>query len=399
MRITYRSERLMTSVTGLISAIALLTTMYRAAMRPVQWWQNRNSHWVNLDARDPSFEIVLAALEKRFPRVFDRSTLLYVNEHNNRVSVLSSPGDYETHRHYQVKKLFDGDVEVNFILDGHKIGVAYDKADEPMSDRKPNSRPTLRFRANSSAAKHAVEKYLTGIIESHDRSKPTLRMLNSWNDWRVISYAPVRNLDHVILADGKKDAIVADLDRFLRSEDKYALITRPYTRGYLFYGPPGTGKTSMAKALANHFELDVYYLNLADVKSDAALHEAIADVTARSLLVLEDIDSIHAATDREQESNKVTSTGLLNALDGMITPHGLITVITTNHRDTLDEALIRSGRVDMEVEFDVATADQLLAMWASTVGGTPHFSVDNYVGKAPAAFMEEIAKAIDGVTL
>jgi ATP-dependent 26S proteasome regulatory subunit len=31
------------------------------------------------------------------------------------------------------------------------------------------------------------------------------------------------------------------------------------------------------------------------------------------------------------------------------TPHGLITIMTTNHPDTLDPALLRPGRVDRHV--------------------------------------------------
>jgi ATP-dependent 26S proteasome regulatory subunit len=41
---------------------------------------------------------------------------------------------------------------------------------------------------------------------------------------------------------------------------------------------------------------------------------------------------------------------LLNALDGVATPHGLLTFMTTNNLDTLDDALIRRGRIDKRLE-------------------------------------------------
>ena len=48
--------------------------------------------------------------------------------------------------------------------------------------------------------------------------------------------------------------------------------------------------------------------------------------------------------------NKITLNGLLNSLDGFNNPEGLIVIITTNFPDKLDEALVRSGRIDMEIE-------------------------------------------------
>ena len=35
-----------------------------------------------------------------------------------------------------------------------------------------------------------------------------------------------------------------------------------YKRGYLLYGPPGTGKTSIIKAIASHFDYDIYIINM-----------------------------------------------------------------------------------------------------------------------------------------
>jgi ATP-dependent 26S proteasome regulatory subunit len=55
----------------------------------------------------------------------------------------------------------------------------------------------------------------------------------------------------------------------------------------------------------------------------------------------------------------MTLSGLLNALDGVATPHGLITVMTTNNIDTLDDALLRAGRADRVVEFSYPTKDQV----------------------------------------
>ena len=52
-----------------------------------------------------------------------------------------------------------------------------------------------------------------------------------------------------------------------------------------------------------------------------------------------------AATDR----SGVTLSGLLNVLDGFYAPTGVLFVMTTNHVEALDRALLRPGRIDYKV--------------------------------------------------
>ena len=47
----------------------------------------------------------------------------------------------------------------------------------------------------------------------------------------------------------------------------------------------------------------------------------------------------------------------------MAAQEGRIIVLTTNHRELLDAALIRPGRIDMEVELGNASAMQLRALF------------------------------------
>jgi chaperone BCS1 len=50
----------------------------------------------------------------------------------------------------------------------------------------------------------------------------------------------------------------------------------------------------------------------------------------------------------------VTFSGLLNAIDGVASKEGRLLIMTTNHRSHLDEALIRPGRVDLQIKFNYA---------------------------------------------
>lgn len=83
------------------------------------------------------------------------------------------------------------------------------------------------------------------------------------------------------------------------------------------------------------------------------------------------MQSPHSTRVRTDESPGVTMDGLLNALDGMLTPHGLITCMTTNHAEVLDPALVRPGRVDLAMEFGYLDADQLRRLLKAFMGRVP----------------------------
>jgi len=84
--------------------------------------------------------------------------------------------------------------------------------------------------------------------------------------------------------------------------------------------------------------------------------------------LLEDVDVFHSATERDDEGSGVTLSGLLNALDGIATPRGLLTVTTTNDPSALDVAVIRPGRVDLSEQFGYARRARSRAWSATTTG-------------------------------
>lgn len=54
----------------------------------------------------------------------------------------------------------------------------------------------------------------------------------------------------------------------------------------------------------------------------------------------------------------ISLSGLLNAIDGVASHEGRVLIMTTNKPETLDDALIRPGRVDLQVAFGNATQEQ-----------------------------------------
>ncbi|KAI7524584.1 hypothetical protein KC331_g18001 [Hortaea werneckii] len=60
-----------------------------------------------------------------------------------------------------------------------------------------------------------------------------------------------------------------------------------------------------------------------------------------------------------QPGTGISLSGLLNAIDGVASHEGRVLIMTTNHPDQLDAALVRPGRVDRKVEFRLALKDQI----------------------------------------
>jgi chaperone BCS1 len=202
-----------------------------------------------------------------------------------------------------------------------------------------------------------------------------------YNDgWGYVeSYSP-RVLDSVVLEPGEKEHLLQDVAQFRRSKQRYERLGVPYHRGYLLHGPPGTGKTSLVSALAAYFGLSIYTVNLADF-SDRSLMAAVNDVPRNSVLLFEDIDCMRGSQSRAKASasgresgsavtketastqNGITLSGLLNVLDGFHAPTGVLFVMTTNHVEELDQALLRPGRIDYKLYLGRASDHQKLELY------------------------------------
>ena len=62
---------------------------------------------------------------------------------------------------------------------------------------------------------------------------------------------------------------------------------------------------------------------------------------------------------------RLSLSGLLNILDGVASQEGRLLVMTTNHLEKLDKALVRPGRVDRIVHFGLADFEMAAAIFRS----------------------------------
>lgn len=283
---------------------------------------------------------------------------------------------------------YDGTREQDIRVAGHKIKVVVSEGgDENSSGRW--KQPEIIFTARSVAARRALLGEIAGVLERthRARNKPAFRMLGQWDDWQRCDDLPPRTLDSVILPDGQLHRLVGDVQRWLDAEQDYLRRCIPWHRGHLYEGDPGTGKTSVARAIASHFGLDVWYMPLADVKKDGDLLRHVSRIGPRSMLLLEDVDVFSAATDRDDNHGGLTLSGLLNALDGIATPHGLLTVMTTNNPGALDQAVARDGRIDLREHFGPATEEQASRL-ISRYYGLNDLNIRGIKGITPAEIVE-----------
>lgn len=202
-----------------------------------------------------------------------------------------------------------------------------------------------------SCIEHSIEKEtdLIGIYELH-----------RWGlGWTKVQSKRPRPLESVILDKDNASRLLEDVRHFQASANWYMDMGIPYRRGYLLYGPPGTGKTSFTLAIAGALKLNICYLNLAGERmDDDGLNRALNQAPANSIILLEDIDAIfrqRTTVGGRKKGRSVSFSGLLNALDGVRSQEGRILVMSTNHKERLDPALIRPGRCDMHVELSNAS--------------------------------------------
>ncbi|KAI9151924.1 putative mitochondrial chaperone BCS1-B [Paramyrothecium foliicola] len=215
--------------------------------------------------------------------------------------------------------------------------------------------------------------------------------LNGDPSWQRCMARSSRPFSTVILNDKVKKDLVDDVTDYLNPETRrwYANRGIPYRRGYLLYGPPGTGKSSLSLALAGFFQMKIYIVSLSSaMANEENLSTLFADLPRRCVVLLEDIDSAGLTHTREENgtpasaevgvpaapatptnskapviASRLSLSGLLNILDGVASQEGRVLIMTTNHLEKLDKALIRPGRVDMIVKFGLADADMTAAIF------------------------------------
>ncbi|CAB4287770.1 unnamed protein product [Prunus armeniaca] len=236
--------------------------------------------------------------------------------------------------------------------------------------------------------------------------------------WGSVNLEHPATFETMAMEPELKRTIVEDMDRFVKRREFYKKMGKAWKRGYLLYGPPGTVKSSLIAAMANYLKFDVYDLELTSIHSNYDLRRILLSTTNRSILVIEDIDCSLEMHDRQfdeqqqfvyqqQSNNRLTLSGLLNFIDGLWSSCGdeRIIVFTTNHKDRLDPALLRPGRMDVHIHISYCTTSGFRILASNYLGFRGHDHPHRLWGEnegliesakvTPAEVAEELMKSDD----
>jgi SpoVK/Ycf46/Vps4 family AAA+-type ATPase len=177
---------------------------------------------------------------------------------------------------------------------------------------------------------------------------------------------------------------------FIQNKEWYDAKGIPYQLGIMLSGIPGSGKTSCIRAIANYTRRHIVNVNFANITTASQLKNLfysdklqVYDQSMtedkcyfipvdKRIYILEEIDAIGGIVhkrknsgegDRQPLHDELTLADILTVLDGTIEIPGRIVIMTTNHPEVLDDALIRPGRIDIIAQFKNATATMIAEMY------------------------------------
>ena len=233
--------------------------------------------------------------------------------------------------------------------------------------------------------------------------------------WRECEFNTTTNFNNIFFK--QKQNLINKIDFFINNKEWYNYQGKPYTLGLGLSGPPGTGKTSIIKSIATKLDRHLVVIPLNKIKTTAEFTAAFYENRytkankqnsigfKNKILVFEDIDCmsdivysrdndkpstpieddkkepsqsqlittvIKACKDdnfeplkslKTDDDDKLTLSFILNIIDGIRETPGRIIIISSNHYDKLDKALVRPGRIDMCLNMELSTHDTIKQMF------------------------------------
>ena len=220
---------------------------------------------------------------------------------------------------------------------------------------------------------------------------------------------------------GGADEAIAELReiiQFLKTPEQFARLGGRIPKGVLLVGPPGTGKTLLAKATAGEAGVAFFessgseFVEMFVGVGAARVRDLFeqARKAAPAIVFIDEIDAIGqsrgaglglsgANDEREQTLNQ-----LLAEIDGFSTDASrpVIIMAATNRPEVLDQALLRAGRFDRQVEVgnpDLIGRVQILKIHSKGIKLARDFDLERAARITPGFSGADLANAMNEAAL
>jgi transitional endoplasmic reticulum ATPase len=158
-------------------------------------------------------------------------------------------------------------------------------------------------------------------------------------------------------------------------------------RGILLWGPPGTGKTLLAKAIASQAHANFIAVNGPELLSRwvGAAEQSVRELFTKArqaapcVVFIDEIDTLAPERGKFSGDSGVSDRvvgQLLTELDGLQACPSVLLVGATNRPEALDPALLRAGRLDLQIKIDLPDYTSRLAILEVHNGDRPLASVN-----------------------
>lgn len=168
-----------------------------------------------------------------------------------------------------------------------------------------------------------------------------------------------------------------EMIEMMLGSDRFAAMGAKPPKGALLVGPPGTGKTLIAKAIAGEAGLPFYSIAGSDfVEMFAGLGprrvRKLFEKARKTggIIFIDEIDAIGqkrgsmgSGGDSQERENVIAA--MLTEMDGFESRDNVLVLAATNRPETIDEALLRPGRLERQIHVplpDIKGREGILAV-------------------------------------
>ncbi len=204
---------------------------------------------------------------------------------------------------------------------------------------------------------HTMSVTQTDFLEAIKQIKPAV-LRSVQVESPNVSWDAIGGLESV------KQSLQESVEGALLYPELYHRTKAKAPRGILLWGPPGTGKTLLAKAVASQARANFIAVNGPELMSKwvGASEQAVRELFVKArqaapcVVFVDEIDTLAPARGSYQGDSGVGDRvvgQLLTELDGLHECANVLLIGATNRPEALDPALLRAGRLDLQIKVDL----------------------------------------------